>query len=789
MLPRGTPLAFERRRIVVRCTNALGGLILAGLVLAGLTASAHAAEEVDFARDVAPILEARCVGCHREGNEAEADFSMQTAASLGSQELVVAGDPAASRLLEVVQSHDGEPPEMPQNGTPLDPAQVEILERWIESGAAWPEDLRLAGKQAASADDWWAIQRLHYVVPAYDSLTYAAGANPIDAFLAVARGDARLGKSMWADRETLIRRLSLDLTGLLPTRDEIVRFVNDRRPDAYRRLVDRLLATPAYGERWGRHWLDVVRFGESRGFERNEIITTLWPYRDYVIDAFNRDEPFDRFALQQLAGDVLWPEVPQMQFASAYLVAGPYDDVGNQDAKAAAQIRANTLDEIIRTTSEAFLGITLGCARCHDHKFDPLTQRDYYAWYATFAGIRHGPREIAPLAERTAREQQRAPILAQLQSLQARREAITAETPSAEQASAFAAIETEQQSLEAALADYPPLPQWWVGTREPAPGPFGVFIGGDPQRTGETVHPRSISAFDGRTSAYALTDEASEGDRRVALARWLFQADQPLVARVLANRLWQHHFGRGLVDTPSDFGTKGANCSHPQLLDWLADRLVRDQWQLKRLHRLIVTSEAYQQASDFQADAAAIDGESRMLWRFPPRRMSAEELRDAMLQVAGQLDHRLGGPGFRLYEYQQDNVATYIPLAHHGTETYRRAVYHHHARSAPVDLISDFDAPDCALPSPKRASTTTPLQALTLLNHSFTADMARAWADRLERRSGGDHGQIAERAIEEAYGRACRPEECAAARRLIEQFGAAAMCRALLNSSEFAHVR
>ena len=754
------------------------------IIIAG---AAHAADAPTvFQSEIGPLLTQRCVACHRDGQEDEALFSLQRRSSVAAADVLTPGDPANSRLLEVLEPHGNARPEMPKDGRPLAASEVEKIRNWIAAGADWPEDVILQPPQATTPEQWWAIQPIRLIIP--PTIVGERVESTLDTLWLAALNESGLSPSPEADRAILLRRVTLDLTGLPPTPEELERFVHDGRPDAYQRVVDRLLADPAYGERWGRHWLDVVRFGESRGFERNEIITNLWPYRDYVIRAFNRDLPFDQFALEQLAGDALWPDEPEKHFASAYLVAGPYDDVGNQDAKAAAQIRANTIDEIIRTTSEAFLGVTLGCARCHDHKFDPLTQADYYAWYATFAGVRHGQRDVAPAAEHAAREQQRTPWLARQAELQARRTEITAQADPAESQSELFAIDQELERLTAQLAQVPPLPQWWIGTREPASGPFHVFVGGDPQRSGEEVQPKSIAAFASTTAPYALSPDASEAARREALARWLFRSDQPLVARVLANRLWQYHFGRGLVETSSDFGSKGAPCSHPDLLDYLAGELIRNGWQLKPLHRAIVSSRAYRQASTWREDAAEVDAEARWLWRFPPRRMSAEELRDTMLIVAGQLNRQAGGPGFRLYEYQQDNVATYVPLTHHGRETYRRAVYHHNARSAPVDLINDFDAPDCTLPSPKRPSTTTPLQALTLLNHQFTLDISKAWSQSLEQFA-RDSGAIIDEAFRQAYGRKPSAAERDAALDLISAFGTDAMCRALLNSSEFAHVQ
>jgi hypothetical protein len=419
-----------------------------------------------------------------------------------------------------------------------------------------------------------------------------------------------------------------------------------------------------------------------------------------------------------------------VEVGTAFLVCGPYDNVGNQDAAQAAVIRADTLDEIVRTTGEAFLGLTVGCARCHDHKFDPIRQTDYYALAATFAGVKHGERPVGSAAQ-----------------------------------------------------------PWWVGTFEPAPGPFQVFLGGDPRKKGDVVVPAGLSVLDELPSRYQVSAEAPESERRLALARWLVAPDNPLTPRVLANRLWHYHFGTGIVETPSDFGFMGSPPTHPELLDWLAAQLHASGWRLKPLHRLIVTSQTYQQGATWHEEAATVDADARLLWRFPARRLSAEEVRDAMLAVGGRLDGRMGGPGFRLYQYVEDNVATYVPLEEHGPETFRRAVYHQNARAARVDVLTDFDCPDPAFAAPRRASTTTPLQALSMTNHRFPLAMAEAFAERLRREAGDEVESQVRRGLLRAFGREPDREELAAATGLVREHGLRAFCRVLLNANEFVTVR
>ena len=650
---------------------------------------------------------------------------------------------------------------------------------------------------------------------------------------------------------------------------------------AYEALVDRLLASPRYGEHWGRHWLDVIRFGESRGFERNEIINNLWPFRDYIIRSLNADKPFDQLIVEHLAGDLVGKGDPEVEIGAAFLVCGPYDDVGNQDVAQAAQIRANTIDEMIRATGESFLGLTVGCGRCHDHKFDPVSQQDYYSLYATLAGVSHGSRVVATEQKKRDLKTAQQPLNEALQKLTKQKQQLneeiftqgeqsaadvkqlwqrpavdrklTAETfdavearyvrfvcegndrdpnatsgynleefevwtagdsprnvalaslggvakgqnrvandfadaysasltidgqfgarwlataptltitlakpemiskvafssdrsgaagahsvaafvseyrvevssdgenwtkvadshdrkpvsaahrrkrlidsvITADQRQQLAELDAEMGKVRTELAKLPQLPSWWVGNYREMKEPFHVFLGGNPQRKGEAVVPASLSTLSKAAEDYALTNETPEADRRQALAEWIVAEKNPLTPRVLANRLWHYHFGTGIVDTPSDLGYMGGRPSHPELLDWLAQQIHKQSWQIKPLHKLIMTSQTYRQASDNREDAASVDGQARILWRFPPRRLSAEEIRDTMLHVADKLNLDMGGPGFRLYDYWQDNVATYVPRDQYGPETYRRSIYHQNARAAPVDLMSEYDSPDC----------------------------------------------------------------------------------------------
>ncbi len=701
----------------------------AALAVAWLVNVAAARSPVDFARDVAPILEQHCIRCHQPANK-KSGLSLATFGELKANEYVVAGEPDASYLIEVVTGAGNKMPLMPKEGAPLSATEVSLLRDWIREGAHWPEGV-VVRERAKADQNWWSLRPLAAIEPPSVGIPPEWSANPIDRFIFAKLAATGLHPNPRADRRTLIRRVTYDLTGLPPRPEEIEAFAQDKSPNAYEKLVDRLLSSPRYGEQWGRHWLDVARFGESTGYEINHVIDNAWPYRDYVIRSFNEDKPFDRFVIEQLAGDAVGSGNPNVEVGLEFLVCGPFDIVGNKDPAQAAQIRADSVDEMIRATGEAFLGLTVGCARCHDHKFDPIKQRDYYQLYSTFAGVFHDNE---------------------------------------------GGNDKHSDKIHLARFEQP------VGEQH-------VFERGDSQRKGETVVPASMNTLEKAMKGFQLASDAPEQSRRKALAEWLVAADNPLTPRVLANRLWQFHFGTGIVATPNDFGYMGERPSHPELLDWLAKRLVAEGWRLKAMHKLIVTSQAYRQSSAFSETAAKVDSDSRLLWRFPPRRLSAEEVRDSILLIAGKLDEHMGGPGFRLYQYTRDNVATYTPLETFGPETYRRAVYHQNVRASRVDLLSDFDAPDCAFSTSRRIPTTTPAQALALMNHSFTMAMADALSKRLASKTGeGKTKEQIRLGFKLAYGRQPSSSEQSAAETLANKYGMRAFCRALLNSGEFIYL-
>ena len=884
------------------------------VLVGGSLTAADPATKTFFHQQVEPILVGHCLQCHGDAAKGALNLLTRQGAITGgdSGAAIEPGKPQESLLYQYVSTGEMPPKEK------LTPDQVSAIESWIRDGAYFPDQpinpLAITTDRRAGYD-WWSLRPLTNVP--LPEAPDGWNENPIDRFIHAKLNEAGLQPSPPAEPKTLIRRATYDLTGLPPTPERLSQFITDCEIETgaanqvgsnnYEQLIDELLRSQHYGEHWGRHWLDVVRFGESNGFERNVIHENVWPFRDYVIRSFNDDKPFDRLILEHLAGDSLGADDPEVAVGTAFLVCGPYDNVGNQDKDAAAQIRADAIDEIIRTTSEAFLGMTVGCSRCHDHKFDPISQQDYYAMYATFAGVQHAPRTIRPKDPKPqpelgslAASRLRPPVNAQLNTEQFDPveakfvrftvDATNASEPCIDELEVFTAAADDKPPRNVAAAaaggkatssgDYPNNPNhklshlidgkygnsqswisnengrgwvqvefaslqridrivwgrdrqqqftdrvatsykieaasepgqwhtiassedrqplddhsaddpkslnWWVGKFRQEDGPFHVFLGGSPQRPGDQVTPASLSTLEATTDPYKLDSTSPEIERRRKLAAWIADENNPLTPRVLANRIWHYHFGTGIVNTPSDFGFLGGRPSHPELLDWLAIELKRVDWRLKPIHRQIMLSQTYRQASDYRPDAANIDGESRLLWRFPPRRLTGEEIRDTTLAIAGKLDTRMGGLGFRLFRYVQDNVATYHPLDEHGPETYRRSVYHHQARAMQIDLMSEFDTPDCAFSTPRRSSTTTPLQALTMMNHRFCIDMAEALSARIEQETPQRNQQIT-RAFLLAYSRAPREEESAAANALIETYGTRAFCRALLNSNELIHV-
>lgn len=572
-----------------------------------------------------------------------------------------------------------------------------------------------------------------------------------------------------------------------------MRFLSDDSEQAFSKVVGRLLASSRYGERWGRHWLDLASYADSHGFELDYPRPHAWRYRDYVIQAFNDDKPYDRFLLEQLAGDVLAPDGPEAVIATGFLAAGPWDYSGFvtaiQGTAAARGTRLTDLDNMLTTVMTTCVGLTVGCAKCHDHKFDPISQKDYYSLQAVFAGVRRGNRifrgEAAPKQARRM-EQIRLDIhkkrigIAEIDSL-------TDDARTEETAQKRRTLSDEITTLEAEYAKLPEV-QLTYAVIPDAPPPTHVLYRGDTESPREQVAPAALSAVKGLPAE--LTDvEAPEGTRRLALAHWLVDPANPLTARVMVNRLWHYHFGRGLVGTPGDFGFNGERPSHPELLDWLATEFQERKWSVKEMHRLIMLSSTYQRASRHDPAAAALDADNRLLWRMNRRRLSAEEVRDAILAVSGQLELTMGGPADKWFRYQFRKSPVYDYFdASFRPERRRRSVYSFIVRSTPDPFLDVLDFPVPTSCTPVRSATNTPLQSLSLLNDPFVIEQADRFAARLSDTCKSDVGVQVKAAYRLAVGREPSEREAELSRQFIEQRGLPRFCRAIFNANEFLYV-
>lgn len=743
--------------------------VTAVLVLFAWAAKGFCAD-TDFEQSVGPILTRRCLECH-SGAEPKGGLDLTRREKLlaGGETgpALVPGEVEKSLLWQRITA-DEMPPKKP-----LSQAEKDVLRQWIAAGAAWgkaPLDLFRVTTDRRAGYDWWAFQPL---------ASFPAEAS-IDSLIAAKLRQHNLAPSPPADRRTLIRRLTFDLIGLPPTPEEVQEFEQSaiRNPQsAIEALVDRLLASPQYGVRWARHWLDVVRFGESQGFERDKLRDNSWPYRDWVVDALNADLPYDEFARRQIAGDVLWPKDPQAAIATGFLVAGPYDEVGKQQQSAAmkAVVRQDELEDLVSVVGQTFLGLTVNCARCHDHKFDPVRQQEYYQLAAALDGVQHGTRDLAtPEARAEANK-----LDQQIASLQKKLKELGDKEGSVELKGELAAATQARGKLQTPSV-YAVAPQ--------TPGVSHMLLRGNPASKGPSVSPGGIAAVHAARADFHLSPDAADADRRRKLSEWIASGNNPLFARVIVNRVWHYHFGVGLVDTPNDFGFNGGRPSHPELIDFLAVRLIASGWSLKSLHGLIVTSAAYRQSSTYRAEAAAIDAGNRLLWRKSIVRLEAEALRDATLSVAGQLNLQMGGPGYRDFTTYVHNTQFYQMQDPIGPEFQRRSIYRTWIRSGRSALLDVFDCPDPSTKTPQRAVTITPLQALALMNNSFILRMSQRFAERLTREAGNDVAAQIQRGYKLAFNRDVDDDELETLRPFVAQHGLAELCRILLNSNEFLYV-
>jgi cytochrome c553 len=1004
--------------IFIRSVRLFSGIV----ALFGAVAGTTLAADIDFERQVRPLLVERCGDCHGpDTQESGLRLDVKHRAVKGGDfgAVILPGKAADSELIHRITSTD-EKTMMPPDGERLSAAEVALLEDWIDAGAEWPESE--ADRIARETDrdprlDHWAWQPVARpeVPPAHEASPPGdawRARNEIDRFIQAKLGEENLMPAPEADRRTLIRRLSFDLTGLPPSPEDVAAFVADESPDAYDKLLDRLLESQHYGERWARHWLDIAHYADTHGFERDQLRPNAWRYRDWVIRALNADIPYDEFLRRQIAGDVLAPDDPEQVTATGFLAAGPWDFVGQVETKSDVlrrQARADDLDDMVTQVMTASCGVTINCARCHDHKLDPVPQRDYYSLVAVFAGVK---RADAPInrAEQDRYTSRHAELTAAVASARAEvhalagkpvdladivaggdgrgggkkgagidarngkvvdekprgyLSAITLNTPkpgptklvnavfipngpgdvpvtttgltvqgvpetskagwdairngpvakqhstklgdidfakgdhtilglhanagitfdlaeiaatvpvvnprfravvgyggntpeagadyfvfvdgalaaqgrigfddggtpldislppgtkfltlvatdagngighdqiffgdariegsaptlSGDQEQALAAAEKKLVSLEQELKSLKAPEKLFGAVTEPPPA-VKVNVRGNPETTGDEVGPGTITAVSGLSARFG--DSATpEGARRQALAAWITSPNNPLTPRVIANRLWHHHFGTGLVDTPSDFGIGGGRPSHPELLDWLAAEFIDRGWSLKAMHRLICSSHAYRQRSidvPGAAKAAAIDADNRLLWRQSPRRLDAESLRDATLAVTGCLNPEMYGPGYRDFDYEEAYAPVYRYVTPDKPELWRRSIYRFIVRSTPHAFLTTLDCPNPANLTPARLETTTALQSLALLNNDFMLRQAGHWAKRLEEEAGADPAGQIRRAYSLALLREPDEAELAAAVALVKRAGLPQFCRMLFNANEFVYV-
>lgn len=935
--------------------RSVGRLLRLGWVISGLTllSTVGRSGEVDYERDIVPLLQQYCVDCHGP-DVAEANLRLDSLLNSlrggdSGEAAVVPGASEQSYLIARIL-HSDPSARMPPDSPPLEADEIALLKAWIDDAAAW------SAAQAELAEqkvEHWAFDPLTRPQPP------PGASHPIDAFVDAKLAAAGLQRSSRADRRLLIRRLYLVMHGLPPTPEQVEAFVDDPAEDAWPKLVEQVLHSERYGQRWATHWLDLVRFGETTGFETNRERPHAWRYRDWVIDAFNTDKPYDRFIVEQLAGDAVGADI-----GTGFLVAGPHDLVKGENPELQQMQRQDELADIIHTTGTAFLGLSLGCARCHNHKFDPVSQSDYYALQAVFAGVEHGDRALPPqpaiwsqmaeLDEDIARLQQqlaefvdrradaspagtgtanaiaasdpiriRPAVNAQLNTetfpptevryvrftiavaqqgqpcideweifagdenvglasagaiasssgdfvhplhnLQhindgrygnehswiakaAQDVWVQVELPEARRIEAIrwgrdrtgqyrdriaseyrieGSLDGETWTLLASSADRLPYnPQQPMRTEDvlaafgwealpperaaagrqlldqlvelarhrdalsqpvlayagnfSQPGPTHRLYRGEPAAPREVVAPAAIAAL----TDLSLPVDAPEQQRRLALAHWIAAEDNPLTARVIANRVWQYHFGTGIVATPNDLGINGASPSHPELLDWLAAELIASGWSLKHLQRIILTSQTWQQDSRPHAAGLAQDAAVRWLWRFPPRRLDAEAIRDSLLAVTGKLDTRLGGPGFSGFEVEIENVRHYFPKTEFGPADWRRMIYMNRVRQEREAVFGVFDCPDYNQGVPQRTRSTTPLQALNLFNSAFVWQQAGFFAERLHAEADAAHEKVI-RAYELVFNRPPDADEIASALAFVEQTDWQQFARVLLNTNEF----
>ena len=854
----------------------LGRLTLAVSMLFAAAARGRAGESAaakpEFARDVAPIFAAKCGKCHGQAKrEGSLDLSSEAALLAGgdSGSAIAIGNPEQSELWQRIAS--GEMP--PKDEPPLTPDEKGLIRRWL----ATADFKALAGSGASDADrDHWAF-RTPVKSPLPQVREPSRVRTPVDAFVLAKLDALGLVMNPEVSPEKLIRRAYFDLVGLPPSPAEIDEFVHDPSPLAYEALIDRLLASPRYGERWARHWLDVVGYADSNGRRGDETRINSWRYRDYVIRAFNADMPYDRFVTEQLAGDELvdWrhaerftPEIVDKLAATGMLRCAP--DATDNEPVDQVDDRYLTLHDTVEIAMKALVGLSVGCAKCHNHKYDPIPQLDFYRLEACFTPA-YDPQNWLPANKRTFRDDNlrylpeagtaelaayqsktksleaqiaeqkklldgvtaeyrrfwvekeliklpaevREPLRAALTMPEAQRDG-AAKALVAQHGKPFAINDAEllKQSSELAAAakplqdaivqleqQRPPKPEaiWALWDMKPTAPETHLLRRGNYLTPGRAVEPGVLTALDDPAKPFVFppaNEQLGTTGRRRALAEWLTQPRHPLLARVMVNRVWQHHFGKGLVATPDDFGRQGAAPTHPELLDWLAVSFVEQGWSLKRLHRTIMLSSAYRQSAAFDASRNGQDPDGAWLSWKPPLRLEAEAIRDAMLAAGGLLDERMFGSPAPVDQDKQGDGQWVVTAK--GADACRRSIYLLNKRTENVTFLNVFDSPVMELNCPERTRSTVPLQALALLNNEFVVDQARALAERVLREAGPSEAAQIELAFRLALARRPDDEERAAIAAFLTRQGgndAAAkqtalsdFCQTLLGANEFLYV-
>lgn len=916
-------------------------ILLVGTAL--LIAVEAAAAPVDFVRDVRPILQKHCYACHGvEKQRSGLRLDVRSEAFKGGElygESIIPGKAVDSPLVQFVRDENADL-FMPPEGDRLSANEVATLSRWVDEGAAWPDGVDTA--KVEDRTDHWSFKPVQS--PPVPSVANSAWPrNEIDDFILARLEQAGLQPAPEADRVAWLRRVSFDLIGLPPSFEEVEAFVNDKSSDAYEQVVERLLSSPRYGERWAQHWLDVVRYADTHGFEVNTERPNAWPYRDYVIAAFNNDTPYDQFIREQIVGDALGQDA-----ATGFLITASVLLPGQigKDLPSIRLARQDALNEIVVNLGQTYLGLTIGCARCHNHKFDPISQHDYYAMQAFVAGVEYQDREVITpevIARRSEAQQFKArvaqidkqlvqfiplaksgverpmvnarenvdrispvktkqvrfiiqatnnlePCLDELEVFNTAGENIalaaagtrvtssgdivapnrhelrfvndgnygnsrswmsnakgqgwvilefpqeetidrivwgrdrqgeyadrlaveyTIEVaerpgqwrivadssdrqkydPSNKTPPAFSSHGlTEDQTREAksllqekadlaAKIEAAHNAQYVFAGKFREPDEIHVLSRGNPEMPKEEVTPATPRVL----GEVELPIDADEQLRRKTLANWIASADNPLTARVMVNRIWQGHFGAGLVESSNDFGRNGVRPSHPELLDWLSAEFVRSGWSIKHLHRRIVLSATYRQSTQASNAGLAKDAEARLLWRYPPRRLMGEAIRDSILAVSGRLNLQMGGPGFNLFD-RRGGLSGFNPIESFSDGGLRRMIYAHRVRREQDAVFGAFDCPDAGQSTPHRRESTTPIQALNLFNSRFVIEQSNALATRVKYDAGDDLVQQIQRVYQLVLSRAPRVDEIVDAQAVVAEHGLETLCRVLFNCNEF----